>query len=511
MKRFTFTIIVLLIFTPACQVQIASSPDTAGIGVPTPDLSTTMLPSPEEPTPATPSSDLPTQVIPSSSLTSIIESPNPLELRTSYHISATLDYAWRYLVVNQDILIPNSSTDPINELNLVVQPNWRPDAFRLTHIAMKDGTPIPDTSLEGIRLRVPLLDPFEPGETIQLSLDYEINIPPLLTSEEFGPNPFGFTSRQTNLTDWYPFVPPYIDGEGWLVHNPWYYGEHLVYPIADFDVTLQLVNAPANTIIAASALDLGDGNLHHYQLEGARNFVWSVSPEYRLSQEVVGDTTVLGYAFPYDVVPGVAAFKTTVEALTLYNRLFGPYPFDSMTVVQADFDHGMEYSGLYFLSKAFYNIYDGTPSTYLIAIAAHETAHQWWYGLVGNDQALEPWLDEALCTYSEKLFYENQHPAFVEWWQYVRVAYYEPTGWVDSTIYNTTGYRPYRDAVYLNGALFLDDLRNLVGADAFSAFLGDYAIRNTGKLVSSDDFFAILGEHTDADWSALLTEYFQSR
>jgi hypothetical protein len=436
---------------------------------------------------------------------------NPSEIRPSYHISATLDYAWRYLVVTQDIIVPNPSTDSISELTLVVQSNWRPDTFKLIHVATKSGTPITDTSLEGIRLQVPLPEPIEPGETIQLSLDYEINIPPLLTSEEFGPNPFGFTSRQTNLTDWYPFVPPYIDGEGWLVHNPWYYGEHLVYPIADFDITLQLDNAPENTVIAASSLDLGEGNPHRYQLKGVRNFVFSVSPEYRVFQEIVGDTTVMGYAFPYDVIPGEAAFDTTVEALTLYNRLFGPYPFDALTVVEADFDHGMEYSGLYFLSKAFYSTYDGTPSTYLIAIAAHETAHQWWYGLVGNDQALEPWLDEALCTYSEKLFYENQHPSFVEWWQFVRVDYYEPAGWVDSTIYNTAGYRPYRDAVYLNGALFLDDLRTLVGKDAFSAFLRDYVTALTGKIASGDDFFTTLGEHTDADWSILLTEFFQSR
>jgi aminopeptidase N len=91
------------------------------------------------------------------------------------------------------------------------------------------------------------------------------------------------------------------------------------------------------------------------------------------------------------------------------------------------------------------------------------------------------------------------------------VAYYEPTGWVDSTIYNTPGYRLYRDAVYLNGAMFLDALRELVGERAFFNFLRDYTTRSTGRLATAEDFFAILGENSDADWSALLEEYFENR
>ncbi|MCJ7701261.1 MAG: M1 family metallopeptidase [Anaerolineales bacterium] len=493
---------LILILTSGCQTLYVSPADTL---TPTPPPATTSTP--DLPPTTTPLPVTPTQT-PVPSLEPV---PSPMDVRSQYTLTARLDYGWRTLSVEQDILIPNPSSDTISELVLVVQPNWRPGAFTLTALTWGDDTPINTYSLEGIRLQIILSDPFEPGETIHISLSYEINIPPILTSEAFGPNPFGYTARQINLTDWYPFVPPYISGSGWLVHNPWYYGEYLVYPAADFDISLQLDNAPPGTVIAASARDTGEGSLHRYHLEQGRNFVLSLSPEYKVLQEQVGETTVLGYAFPYESAPAEAAFKTTYEALELYSRLFGPYPFDTLTLVQADFDHGMEYTGLYFLSKAFYSIYDGTPSTYLVAIAAHETAHQWWYGLVGNDQALEPWLDEALCTYSEKLFYENLYPKSLAWWQYARLDYYESTGWVDSSIYDTPGYRPYRDAVYLNGAVFLDELRALIGDQAFFAFLPDYISRYTALLASADDFFGILSEHTSADWGHLLAEYFQSR
>ena len=149
----------------------------------------------------------------------------------------------------------------------------------------------------------------------------------------------------------------------------------------------------------------------------------------------------------------------------------------------------MEYDGLFFLSKGFYNLYSGGADDYLTAIAAHETAHQWWYSALGNDQALEPWLDEALSTYSERLYYENTHPEALDWWWTYRIYYYQPQGWVDGSIYNPDGYRAYRDAIYLHGALFIEDLRKEIGEQAFFDFINAYAVQHSGQIVSGDDFF----------------------
>jgi aminopeptidase N len=284
-----------------------------------------------------------------------------------------------------------------------------------------------------------------------------------------------------------------------------------VYPIADIDVSIQLLRAPAGVEIAASALDVGDEKVHRYHITGGRNFVWSASPEYQVFQERVGDVTIMGYAFLPDTLAGEAAFQVTVDAYRLYSEIYAPYPHESITMVQADFLHGMEYQGLYFLSRGFFNTYDGTEKGYLTMIAAHETAHQWFYGMVANDQAMEPWLDEALCTYSERLFYEYVYPDSLDWWWAARVDYYEPEGFVDSNIYYTPGYYVYRNAVYLQGAKFLEGLRKLTGDDAFMAFLRDYVTQNSGNLVTGDDFFAILQEHSQVDISSLMEMYFEGR
>ena len=103
-------------------------------------------------------------------------------------------------------------------------------------------------------------------------------------------------------------------------------------------------------------------------------------------------------------------------------------------------------------------------------IGVHETAHQWWYARVANDQALEPWLDEAMATYSELLYYQAIYPDLVKWWWSYRVDYFQPAGWVNQRIYDYGGSYPYRDGVYLRGARFLDLVRQKIGDPAFSGF-----------------------------------------
>jgi hypothetical protein len=421
-----------------------------------------------------------------------------------------LDYNRHLLTVDERIVYTNRSPDALNELLFVVEPLHYPGTFNLIGIAWEDGKPTQDFSIDGTLIRLPLHLPLEPGQRLFVSLDYELSLPSPAPSSDVRPIPFGFTARQTNLVDWFPYIPPYRPGEGWLARSAGYFGEHLAYDSADFDVNFKLAGSPSNLVVAASAPAQRQGDAYHYSYDDARNFALSVSHEYQVFTATVGTTTVHSYAFPYHAAAGQATLQTAVEALELYNRLYGPYPRSLLSVVEADFLDGMEYDGLFFLSNGFYNLYQGTPGEYLVTIAAHETAHQWFYARVNNDQAMEPWLDEALCTYSERLFYEHVHPNALQWWWDYRVNYYQPRGWVDGSIYNPAGYRAYRDAVYLNGAVFLEELRKQVGDEAFFAFLRDYVTQMSGKIATRQDFFSILKSHTDTDLSPLMKTYFQS-
>lgn len=463
-----------------------------------------------------PDSSSPQDPLESATVTPQPASSEPLE-RAQYRLTAELNYAGHYLSVEEEIHYPNLTGEALQDLLLMVEPAFYPNVFELKSLAFTsagDGAaaPVSNYQWDGAQIRIPLDEPLLPDERVLLQIAYELFLPPPPTAQDSRPVPFGYTPLQTNLVDWYPFIPPHVPGQGWVAHPAGYFGEHTAYASSDFEVNVRLLDAREDLVIAASAPERMDGEWRRFNLDAARNFAFSVSDQYRVSTQKVGSVTVIGYAFPYHDQAGEMALQTTAKALDLYSELFGPYPHSYLSVVEADFLDGMEYDGLYFLSKGFYNLYPSQSLDYLITIAAHETAHQWWYGLVGNDQAMEPWLDEALCTYSERIFYENVAPGELEdWWTY-RIRMNNPQGPIDRSIYDFGGYlQPYltyRDSIYLDGALFMEDLRNLIGEDAFFTFLRDYVETNKYQVSSTEKFFTLLEKHTDQDLTALKEAYF---
>jgi hypothetical protein len=432
---------------------------------------------------------------------------------THYQISARFDYDWSFVSVDQTITYTNSSGAPIADLLLVVEANRRFDTFRLKSLSWESGEPVESYQMEFHRLRIPLNQPLEPGQAVILKISYDLNLPEIPSPSAVDrPLPFGYSTRQTNLVDWYPFFPPYLPETGWAVHDPWFFGEHQVYDLGDYEVEIEMTGVRQNVTMAASAPAEIDGRTYRYQMSSARSFAVSASNIYTVFSKKVGEVMVYSYAFTFDEKGGERALVDTAAALELYSRLFGPYPHKTLSVVEADFLDGMEYDGLFFLSRGFYALFDGSPLGYLTAIAVHETAHQWWYGVVGNNQALEPWLDETLCTYTELLYYENLYPDLVDGWWEFRVDYQQPSGLIDGAIYDYNGFVSYRDATYLRGAQFIHELRGLIGDQAFFSFLQDYVSRSSLKpygLASAGDFFATLLEHTSEDLRPLLEEYFK--
>ncbi len=422
--------------------------------------------------------------------------------RTQYRLAASLDYARHHLVVTQTITYVNNTGETLSQLPLVVEANRESGVFQLDELRWAQGQPIDAYVLEGARLLVPLSEPLTPARTVALSLFYQVALPARAA-------PLGYTARQANLGDWYPFVPPHLPNHGWLMNDPGAVGEHLVYDVADYQVDLRLTGQQTDLVVAASALAEGDGLQRRYHNEAARNFTLSVSPEYVILNTVSGLATVAAYAFPEHQEAGQAALETTASALALYSDLFAPYPHASLSLVEADFTDGMEYDGLYFLGREYFAAYDSTPQNYLTALAAHETAHQWWYGLVGNDQALEPWLDEAFSTYSELLFYEAVHPELAAWWWNFRVDRFQPTGWVDSTIYEHQAFRPYVNAVYLRGTQFLQAVREQVGDEAFAALLRTYVEGLAQDIISAEKFLQLSEALGVPD--NLISRYFRRR
>ena len=464
---------------------------------------------------------LPTYTRPPATATPLPPSPLPatpdpasLPPDPRYTLNVTIDYRRKRLTVDETILYPNATGETLRDLVLAVMPNYWPSVFKLTKLEVNQ-LPISKHKLNGQTLTIPLASPLLPQATAEIHIVYTLVLPQIetqLNTKEIRPQFFGYTERQMNLVNWYPFIVP-REAKKWLLHEPWYFGEHLVYDVADFEVNIKNAEEGIRPVIAASAAGEPNGEWTRYILEDGRAFAFSASTEFQRSVTNAGNVFVYSYYFAYNKSPGEAAAVAAAEAIEIFTERFGPYPHPTLTIVMSDFNDGAEFSAFFFLSKDFYRTYDNTRANYLIFISAHETAHQWWFEQVANDQSLEPWLDEALCTYSEHIFYETTDPPLLEWWWAHRVEAYTPHGYVDTPLdmpYEKDMYRQYVNATYLRGAQFLDELRQAIGDEAFFAFLQDYLTQFNGQRAAADDFFTLLRQHTDADISDIVSEYFQN-
>lgn len=493
MKRFlSFTSFLLIIFITACTHA---------------DPTPTASPTRPYTIPRTPNSGQDTEGSPPPALTATCElTPLQEDTRssdqTTYQFNISLNYQEHSLSVSQVIDYTNNTGNPISYLPLLVPPSYSDGAFHLDSIQLESAYENSTTYMEENILHIQLDSTLQPGETLELSLIFHLNPP-------YSNSPFGYTERQLLLADWYPFIPPYLEGKGWLINPPGTVGEYLVYPLSHFYVNL-LISPPDETlVIAASApLESHKGNCYRYYASDVRNFSFSISPEYQVSSHKNDLAAVMVYTFPEHSDKGERAAELSLNAWETYTNLYGDNPRHFLSIVEADMHDGLECDGLFYLSDWYFKTADETLKNYFSTLVVHETSHQWFYGLVHNDQANEPWLDESLATYSELLYIESHHPELVDWWWNFRVYEYSPTGYINSTIYDFNEDRPYINAVYLNGVKFLNVLRLSMGDEEFKAFLHAYAQAGQDQSDAAF-FFSLCANFSDMDISPLLAAYFK--
>ncbi len=440
--------------------------------------------------------------------------PNPTALpepaqRTTYHIQAVLDFENGSLSVDQRIEYLNDTGQPLNTLVLVVEPSRLADHFELeSAVWATTRERVEISAIEAGIAHINLPEPLDPGALLGLVMAYSYDLPRR-------PGKLSFFNNQVHLGDWYPHIPPFRPRDGWLAYRPNPVGETLIYDLADFEVELAVHSAPPGLLVAAPVSPIEEavqeaGFDARDQASGYRNFALSLSPDYVQQEIQAGDVTLYGYALPITGPSGEAALAAAASALEVYQELFRPYPHSTFTLVSGNFPDGLEFDGLAFLSQDYHFWYPGGIRDYLPLLAAHEVAHQWWLAGVGSDQAIEPWLDEALSIYSELLWLEQAHPDLVDWWWEFRVASFEPLeGFVNDTVYQYGSFRPYVNAIYLRGAEMMRALRVEMGDEAFFAALQDYAGTFWEGEATGEDFITLMEAHHGGSLDSVWSIYFR--
>ncbi len=471
-----------------------------------------LTPSPPTPRPTLPQSTLvPTAVrdthtittpspAPTATLAAFDCTPTQDSAITHYGVSAEMQYAKRDVKVAQEIVYTNTTGIALSTIVFNVKTNWQPGIFRLQSIDLADGESL-KSHLNGQQLEVKLPQPLNPACVAHINLKFDLHMPPI---DIGGPHAYqgylGYTGRQSNLGQWLPVVAVH-NGTTWVTHEEIPIGEQDVLDIADWYVTFRITNAPNTIQIAAPGTSerLSDSEWH-FTLSASRDFSFSIGENYRLLQQKSNSgVNVELYTFTDAIIPAdtgtidsaAFALTTAVKSVNLYESLYGDYPLKRLVIVEGDFPDGMEFSGIVFVGSEYFKGLNGVQS-YLTIITAHEVAHQWWYARVGNDQAINPWLDEALATYSELVFIEKYYPTLADWWWEFRVNRLSPQGYVDSTVYEFTTRRTYINAIYLRGVKMLAELRATLGDDVFFGWLNHYSSEGSGRIMTPEQFWSLL-------------------
>jgi hypothetical protein len=438
------------------------------------------------------------------------ESPELISTLPDVHLEVTLHYVDHWMGVHQTVSLINTSSDAWDEVVFNIPINAIPDAFYLdfAHVTVEDdlldGVPaLP--ALETI-LRFPLPLPAKPGESIQIDMDYRVLIPPIASTDWPPRGTTGWRFELIQAGEWYPALVPYVDGEGWHTweHRP--VGDPTVYPLVNYTLNVSAENDI--TVVSSGAQGQDANGVWRFEMDAARGIAYFASTNFVTSTGEANGIPITSVYRSEHAAAGEAALQIASESLSLYEELYGTYPYPSLVVVENGFFGGMEYSGLVSISDYGYSTYVGDPRSVLHALVSHEIAHQWWYGAVGNDQANEPWLDEGLAFYSELLYYERYHPENIDWWWQYRVDVYEPYGPVDATIYTYDVSASFITSMYGQAARFMRDLRREMGDEAFFNFLREYYTTYSGKMVTGRDFKIMAQSHTDQDLRSLFERYF---
>lgn len=425
------------------------------------------------------------------------------QVMTQHTVSAEVDYEQHRVAVSQAIRTINRGSEALEQFVLDVEANRFSGIFTLENVTTDHGAP--EYELAGRRLTVTLEQPLLPGCVLEIDINFTLAVPLIGEGINSYGGYLGYSENQLNLGQWLPVVALRRSGQ-WVTHEVSLIGEQTVAEVADWDVTLVINDAANGARVAAPGEAVErDANRWRYRLPASREFTLSISPKY----EVVSTTTASGvdvevYTFaertvqtdPGRVDSAQQALDAAAHSLEMYADLFGAFPYRRFVVVQGDFPDGMEFSGIVFVSDQWFRSNPGTPQSYLTIITVHETAHQWWYARVGSDQALDPWLDEALATYSEYIYYQERHPELASWWWTFRVETFVQANYagnpVNSSVTQFANVREYINAVYLRGARMLDDLRDDLGTDAFFDWLRRYAEAGANRVVTPDEFWALL-------------------
>jgi hypothetical protein len=330
-------------------------------------------------------------------------------------------------------------------------------------LARSDGHDVHPTVTDQT-IHFPLGGTLPPGGTVAVRIDYRAT----LRSDTAGSN-WLFT-RAGGILEAHRWLP-------WISKptpfNRPNHGDPFVTPVSP-RVRVTIVSDRRIRWATTGDLTSPTGTTTRFEARNVRDFVIAGAPDYKTVSASVG-----GVAIHVWYRPGFPAARVLAAARTALSReakLLGAYPYRDYDLAQTAGGFGMEAPGLTWIPS-------GVPAGNIPYLVAHETGHQWFYGIVGNDQARMPYADEAATDFVARYILGLRRGS--------RCA----TARLDLTIYQYSS-TCYYETIYIQGGNFLDDTRRRMGSAAFWAGIRDYLATYRFKVTTTKGLLDTLDRHT---------------
>ncbi|HRA46644.1 MAG TPA: M1 family metallopeptidase [Thermomicrobiales bacterium] len=419
---------------------------------------------------------------------------------------------------------PNHTGESIRTLPIRLYPNmdeYGDGSMTIANVTV-DGEPTTTTRGSDSTLQlVDLPDALRDGETAEIALSFTATIP-IDPVQSYGMFQYDTWSDSYTLAHWMPLLAGWDPVAGWQTEPIPLNGDPVFANAATFDVT---VTAPESLVFATSGSQLGDAFLAdglqtlRFVSGPSRDFDMTASASFVVTTAMAGETLVRSFARTGFEDGSALALQTGVQAIATFNTLIGTYPYAELDIVQAAIGNGaggVEFPGMVYIGQDYYDLTD--PSVQAVPhllefVVAHEVGHQWFYGVVGNNQYLHAFLDEALVNYLSTVYFADNYDAETANQQanfHLRSGYFDQLFQsgdmvVDQPSDSFPTARSYGVIVYGKGALAFMALRAEIGTEAFFTGLQQYfaerAFAVASPLEMRQAFEAASGQDLGSFWS----------
>ncbi len=437
-----------------------------------------------------------------------------------YDILASYDSETRTLTGTVNFTYFNSTENEIGDLKFNLYGNafregakYKPVSQSYTDSAYYAGASYGSMTVQGVEncagwniggedeniLTVTLLTPVYPEEKVNITISYKLALAQVNHRT-------GVTANTVNLGNFYPVLCAYTS-EGFKECPYYYCGDPFLSECADYKVTLDLPQeyVAATSGKAGKETTAAGRKKCTYTISKARDFAAVLSDKFKVETRSVGNTEVKYYYYA-DSSPEVNV-SAAAESVEYFNETFGTYVYPTFSVVQTGFCYGgMEYPALTMISDKL----DSNGTTYTIV---HETAHQWWYAMVGSDQLNSAWQDEGLAEYSSLMFFET-HPnysftrtgivgsatkAYRAYFSVYNQIFGKTNTEMNRNLSEYESEYEYSNIAYNKGLILFDMLRQSIGDEKFVSALKEYFSGNIYSIASCDDLYASFLKYGDLE------------